>query len=317
MTYPPALPGSEMSAVEATYTAALARYGPEIAEMGRRLWQRIASPHWALEWALPRWLGDAFGLPLDTSHALVVGNVLGLAYVRLQDDLADGESNPASRPAAISLGTALYHQTIRHYMGLFDPASPFWNYLDTWMGQWLRATIQSNKPSITDFRAHQEDHFLRLAGRGAPLKICAAAAGLLAARAETIPPLAAALDHLLVSAVLLDHAHDWEQDLASGRYNAFIAYTSPLPQETEQREANRRHVLAELMLGGGGRAYFGIINDHLRLAGQIVQPLKITGLDAYLLWLEAHARDYGEELAARARARLREVTNLIFAPGEG
>jgi hypothetical protein len=301
-----------MVAVEAAYTAALAPHPPEIVAAGRRLWERIASPQWALEWALPRWLGDAFGLPSETSHALVSANVLGLGYVRLQDDLVDGDVDPAGRATATCLAAALYHQAIRRYTRLFASDSPFWSHLDGWMGQWLQAILHGQPSPARPFSAYQDEDYLRLAARGAPLKICVAAACLLAGRAGAIPSLASAIDHLLVGAVLLDHADDWERDLAEGRYNAFVAYASPMPQEPVQREENRRNVLAELWLGGGGRAYFDVVRDHIRLAGRIAQPWQVSGLSAYLLWLDAQAHTYGQELADGAQAILRKATTQVF-----
>jgi hypothetical protein len=68
-------------------------------------------------------------------------------------------------------------------------------------------------------------------------------------------PLAAGVDALLTGAVLVDHAQDWQADLAAERYNALVAYLSLQPHGSQDREAGRQAVLEELYLGA--RAFCG------------------------------------------------------------
>lgn len=292
--------------------AALERFPPPLADAGRRVLDRICSPNWTLEWYLPRWLGYAFGLQPEVSHALVLSNVFGLAYIRLQDDLMDGEVDQTSWKTTTLLASVFYHQAILLYTQFFDTKSPFWDYLEQFMAQWRRATLSSNEPPTTDFRSFEEEDFLRLAERGAPLKICCVGACLLAGREELIPTLTSAVDHLLVGAVLFDHARDWADDLAAGRYNTFVAYATSQPQVRHQREANRLSVLEEIYLGDAARPYFDLIRKHIRVAMEKARAVDCPDLNQYLLLFEGQVITYGERLADEARARLRAAAEQLL-----
>jgi hypothetical protein len=308
----PLLSDPEVLAVRASYCATLERFPPPLADAGRRVLDRISTPNWTLEWYLPRWLSETFGLQPDVTRALVLSNVYGLTYIRLQDDLVDGEVDQASWKPTILLAGALYHQAMLHYIRLFEWKSPFWGYFKQFMAQWQRATLSSNEPPATDFGSYEEADFLRLAERGAPLKICCAGACLLAEQEEVIPTLTSAMDHLLVGAVLLDHAHDWTDDLAAGRYNVFVAYASPLPQLPHQQETNRRRVLEELYLGEAARPYFDLARKHIQIAIETARTLDCQGLSQHLLSFNGQAATCGEQLADEARARLRAAAEQLF-----
>ena len=75
-----------------------------------------------------------------------------------------------------------------------------------------------------------------------------------------------AVDHMLTAQVLLDHLDDWPADLAAGRFNAFVAFVSDLPQTSQNRDANRRHVLGEFFLGEAGAAYVDLAKRHIQAA---------------------------------------------------
>jgi hypothetical protein len=308
----PLLSDPDVLTVRASFCDALARFPLPLANAGRHVLDRITTSNWTPEWYLPRWLGDAFGLQPDVCRTLVLCNIYGSAYVRLQDDLADGDVDQASRLLTTCLANALYQQAILQYVRLFERESAFWGYLEQFMAQWLGATLSSNSPDATDFRSYREEDFLRLAERGSGLKVCCAAACLLAGREEVIPILTSALDHFLVAAVLADHACDWADDLAAGRYNAFVAYASPLPQVADQREANRRNVLEEIYLGDAARPYFDVVRRQVRTAFEIARGVGCSGLSEYLLSLEKEVVIYHERLAEEARGRLRAAKEQLF-----
>ena len=218
---PPRLPETLEIVVKSQYGAALAGEPSELADCGRRLLDRISPPNWTLEWSLPGWLGNAHGLDTSTIADLTLANVFGLAYIKLQDDLLDGEVGGDDRQAALLLSSVLHRKWLLVYSGLFPGGSLFWRYFEQYMTQWVRATWASRQEHSKPWAAWGEEDLLILGQRGAPLKICAAAACLLAQRAELIPQLESALDHLLIGAVLLDHALDWAEDLAAGQVQRF------------------------------------------------------------------------------------------------
>ena len=256
---PPRLPEMLEITIKAEFGAALISQPSELAESGRRLLDRISPPNWTLEWSLPGWLGSAHGLDTSTIADLTLANVFGLAYIKLQDDLLDGEVGGDDRQAALLLSSVLHRKWLLVYTGLFPGDSPFWGFFEQYMTQWARATWASRQEHSKPWATWGVEDLLILGQRDAPLKICAAAACLLNQRQELLPLLESALDHLLIGAVLLDHAMDWAGDLAAGRYNAFVAYASALPQTAGHQTANRLAVAEEYLIGRAGQLYFQLL----------------------------------------------------------
>jgi hypothetical protein len=230
----------------------------------------------------------------------MLSNLYGMAYARLSDDLIDEDVDRDRRVVVVGLATALNHEWLRQYIQLFDRDSPFWAYLGAYTAQWLWAS----EPPLISFRDYTEDDFLRLARRGAPLKLCCAGACLLARREDLLTPLTSAVDYLLIATVLLDDAQDWAADLAAGRYNAFVAYASDLPQTPACREANQRNVLEEIYFGRTVRPYFDVATAYLRRALDATRPVGCIGLDGYLVRLADQVVACGTQMAAEARTRL-------------
>lgn len=281
---------------------------PAVAE---RLLEQIAPPSWTLEWSLPRWVGEPFGLDETLTIDLMLANVLGLGYIRLQDDLADGAVESAALPTTVCLSALLYQEWMALYRRLFAASSPFWTYFSLYQSQWIAATLHGNQQPVAAFMADNDD-LLRLAARGAPLKICCAGACLLAGHEEEIGPLTSAIDHLLAGMVLVDHAADWMDDLEAGRYNAFVHSISSLAQTPEHRESNRQRVMEEIFLGSAARSYFDLAQRAVQQAIQLAAPVAGGDLLDYLRWFEGQVVAQGQGLADQARAALQRATQQIF-----
>ena len=127
----------------------------------------------------------------------------------------------------------------------------------------MRAIESSTRLPEKPFSAYSEADFLLLGHRGAPNRPVPPLHAFWQTGTRSLPELEAALDALMIGAVLLDHAADWRRYLRVGRPNAFVAYASPLPQTAELQGANRVAVLALLAADDGGRPYFALIADHL------------------------------------------------------
>jgi hypothetical protein len=313
---PPRL--AEMSEITARnrFGAVLAGEPADLAEFGARLLDRISPPNWTLEWSLPGWLGNAYGLDASTIADLTLANVFGLAYIKLQDDLSDGDIDEGDRLAALLLSSVLHRKWLLVYTGLFPGDSPFWGYFEQYMAQWVRATWASRQKHSKPWSAWGEKDLLILGQRGAPLKTCAVAACLLAQRAEQTPQLESALDHLLTGAVLLDHALDWAEDLATGRHNAFVAYASGWPQTAEHRAANRQAVAAELLVGRAGQAYFRLLHRELTAARALARQAGGEDLARYIAWLRRETFSCCQGMAATAREQLHRAIESLFVAAE-
>jgi hypothetical protein len=303
-----------MLAAREGYLAAFRAAPPRLADAAVAWLETIRPPQWALEWSLPFWLSESLRLPSVATRCLVLSNVLGLAYIRLQDASTDSETLTVQPGLGPLLSTLFYQRWMQEYINLFGDDQRFWACFDQYMTEWLEATVASNEMPEHGFQDYDSDDFLRLAHRGAPLKVCAAGACWLAGREDLLPKLADAIDHLLVGAVLLDHAQDWSDDLAAGRYNAFVAYATPLPQTPENRETNTRMVQQGICLGEAARPYFQIARVHLQTARMLAEPANCPDLQRYLVWLDEQVVAYNERLASSAAVLLNNAVQRLFGP---
>ena len=179
---------------------------------------------------------------------------------------------------------------------------------DNYLGQWLRATSARNQQPAVCFQYYAEEDFIRLAERGAPLKVCCAAACALAGRPSDLDTLTLAVDNLLVSCVLLDHIYDWPQDIQADRYNAFVAYCSDLFQCSDNREANREAVLKKLYLKDIWKPYLDITQKFLAKAKNGAKLIGCHGLVEFITILGNETSNYSNWLKDEINNRKRTIT---------
>ena len=296
-----------LAPLQALFFASLEEMPAQIRQEGQRLLEQISTANWHLEWNLPRWLGETFELSLGATQDLILGNIYGLAFVRLQDNLNDGESI-GQEQEAILLGKALFSSWLGQYRQHFVRNSQFWQYLDQYVGQWLRATLEFDGPCGYDLRSGNPESLLWLAERGAPLKVCCAAASLLAGKEQLLPRLLDCMDHFLAGAVLIDHASDWEFDLKASHYNAFSAFIAPQVDQKLKTNPHRQTFLEELYLGDGPGSYFQLAQQQFQRASEVGRELGILGMEPYLNWLRSKTAIFGERLANDLRHRLQVAT---------
>jgi hypothetical protein len=283
----------DIEALHSAYVARVAETFPGGLAPAELLWRRIQPGQWELEWYLPLWLGKRLGVDHERSIAMVLGNVLGLASLRLQDDVRDGEVDAFERERANRLSGALYRLAVAEYRALLPPSSPFWLELELRMAEWQRAADADVSPASGGAALY------RLASRGAPLKLCARAMVELTSRQDMWPRLSRCLDNALSAMVLFDHACDWQEDLAGGRPNAFAAAASPHAPATQAR------VFAAMMGGQVIAPYFATVHAAFDRAARLADDLRIEPLAGYLrrqanaiereaLRLDAHYSNLGD-----------------------
>lgn len=288
-------PELDIAGVSAAYERRVREACPDQLAPGLRLLDRLQPARWMLEWHLPWWLGQAFRLDPDDAAEIVLSNVLGLGSIRLQDDLADGDIPAEDVASAGILSATLYEAALEPYRSRFQPASPFWIHLDS---------------SMADWRAATRDEDRRLAARGAPLTISVVAVCLLADRPDAFPALDQCLGHALEAMVLYDHVADWEADLHTGRWNAFVAGVSSASPTPGNREARRRAVLVAMMTTDALGAHVARIEAGMLRAAALADALEVPvpalgaffrafAIDARVrgtAW-ERHYHDLGERAA--------------------
>lgn len=299
----------DIPSLNAEFEAIARAASPAELALALRVRDRVGPERWSLEWHLPWWLGQAYGLDRETCSRLVLSNVIGLASIRLQDDLVDGEVPLVEVGAAKRLSAALYDSALGYYHQRFPASSPLWRQLRTWMEQWRAATYnaaQMHAPGSSDGHAGSS---VPLSRRAAPLKISALAVTLLADRTDRFPEIDRCIDSNLEAMVLFDHFCDWPEDLHAGRWNAFAAAAGVAQQRVEQLDRNRSGVYIAMLTTDVIRTYFERIAGAMGRAIDLSRNIGVPALERHMTetWatMDEHAlgvRSHYRGLAERATA---------------
>lgn len=245
----------------------------------RALIPRITTANWALEWESPSWLGAALGLPSATEAELRFANAAMLAYIRVADDIADGELDAAAAPLAQAL-RSVWRSAYRPLFGAPPSGGldTFEAFFDQYEAEWNAATFRQSGSDAPLWADYDETAFRRIAHRGATLKVAVAAAAVLAGREDVIAPIATSVDDVMVGVAMLDDAFDWVADLTAGRYNVFIAFCSDLPQTSAHERANQIATLRRIYGREGVSQYFRRLSERLAHAEKILSAGLCPGL---------------------------------------
>ena len=271
---------------------------------------RLDPARWTLEWYLPWWLGHAFELSTDVAFDLVVSDVLGLASVRIEDDLVDGHVPVEEIASSRTLSRTLYEEALRPYRAWFGPRHEIWTRIEAWMREWRDAALADDSDAIDVDGAGPATR--RLAARATPLRIPAYAVCVLAGREQDFATVDRLLDHALAALVLYDHLVDREDDLDAGRWNALVAAASPLPQTAEHRDRNRAALRVALMTDGAADELGRRIEAELEVAAAVSEGLGCPPLTDFLREAGARAREQALEVDAHYRDVAEQATRLLF-----
>jgi hypothetical protein len=108
---------------------------------------------------------------------------------------------------------------------------------------------------------------------------------VLAGRSSQFAVVDACLDHALGAMVMYDHVCDWQDDLAAGRWNIFVARYGSNPQRPGNASANRSSVFAAMMARRAVADQFALIGAELRRAARAATELGSEPLRTYLVGL--------------------------------
>lgn len=301
----------DRGSVRKHYDATIERCAPLHAGQARRLFERISSPAWNLEWSLPRYLGEAFELPETVILTLVLANVYGLGCIRLRDDLADAETRKRDLAGSTILADLFYQEAIHCYEELFSPSSRFWSYLERYMNQWQEATFAGGRIESLDLAGGLHEQYEALAHKGAPLKIGCVAACMQADRVTLIEQVTSSVDHALAAAVLFDHVYDWSEDLAAGRFNLFVKRFARFPQTRAHTKANELEVM-EAIVADRTAPYFDLIRRETDIAIRMSNSISVPGLAGYLETFKAQVGAFETVLRNGAHGVLEAACDLLF-----
>ncbi len=333
---------TEIQQIRQEFLQAIETLTPGLRPAGEVLYSRISSPHWALEWGLARWIGEAYGLPEPLIHTLTLANIFLLGFVRISDDLVDMDFQPAEIPIdwlpapqrptdfsaapqeqagalspsghsqSVLLGILLQNLWLKQHLSLLesheiDPCR-YWEDLTEALSQWIIATSDQERRPAHGFSSFTEADFLRMGHRFSLLKTCGVASCLLAGRHDCIGPLSSAVDHILVGVVLMDDAFDWLSDLQQGRYNAFVAYCTGSEQTRQRQDLNRQEVLHAVYIEQKLHPFFDIILARLATAGTFARQSGVEKLAAFINCLSFDMQAYQQKLDQYVLAQLREAS---------
>lgn len=303
------LSDSDVIAVREAFRLKLNDLAPPLSEAGHHILDQISTPNWTLEWFLPRWLGNSFGLSTDVIRTLTLSNVLGLAFLRLVDDQVDGENQIADPITALSLATRLHHLAFQPYRELMMDHPQFWDHADEYMAQWTNAILASTRPPQEGLRDFSQDHYQLLAHLGAPLKICCLAAWSLSNQKADLQNLLLSIDHYVIGAVFLDHYKDWQKDLHAHRYNLFVDHVlqgnNMLLTEDEVQSYIREAILNVEVLD----LYFSIILKQVQTAQAYAAKVRCNEL-------EQHLRSFHQQITLRADGLIQSIEDVIQRAGQ-
>lgn len=290
------LSDSDVIAVRAGFQLDLNNLAAPLAIAGHRILDQISTPNWKLEWFLPRWLGNSFGLSPDVIQRLILGNVLGLAFTRLVDDFVDDEDQVADPVTTICLATLLYHLAIKRYRELININPRFWDEVDEYLAQWANAIYVSNRSPERGYRSLRQNNFRSLAQLGAPLKICCVAICSLSNQELAMHDLLLSIDHYVISAILLDHFKDWQDDVRANRYNLFVDHITLGLEELRTGEGLRQHVLQAILNSEELSQYFTMILKHAQVAKLYASKVPCIELEQHLNSFHQQVFVYGDRL---------------------
>ena len=295
-------PDLAVARVTAATERRIATICPEELPLAQRTLRRLTPQRWALEWHLPWWLGRSFGLSAGRCEGLVVSNLLGLVALHLEDGLRDGDLPAADVGGAARLSPLLLNAALAGYQAVLPASSPFWPFAGEALNRWRAA--QDAAPA--------RGHALPLADRAAPVRVAAFAVCLLAERQDAWPTLDQCLSHALAALVRYDQLVDWEDDLAAGRWNAFVAGIAPGVQDGAHAERNRAAVHVALLTAGAATAEYRRVEADAQAAASLAFDLGVLPLASYL---EDYAeRTAGERIATQGHydGIVAQATELLF-----
>jgi len=181
----------------------------------------------AISFLLPYWYGEQIGSERELCRELAVGNLYAMLHFFLLDDAMDGESvqeGAAARGSAytiregLAVSQLLHERFLASYQRYFTYDSSFWSYYRNYMEEWAAVVYTEGTSPIDPHNPKQ------LAGKAAPVKLCAAALLIQRGLSERIAVTEQAIELVLAVLQLSDDWSDWSKDLdIEPNCNAFLS----------------------------------------------------------------------------------------------
>lgn len=200
---------------------------------------------------LPYWMREVTGAPEALCRDLAVGNLFAMLHYFVLDDAMDGQEgrSPQGLRKSLALGQLMHGMYRRRYTSHFPHDSSLWTFERAYEEQW--AIVVGGEGS----EAVEPRDIARLAGKAAPVKLCATGVLHGSGQTERVRDIEQAVDLALAILQLSDDLEDWREDLADERRNAFLtlvrnklalAESEPLTEPLVKRAIYRLGCVSEL-----------------------------------------------------------------------
>ena len=227
----------------AKYQEFVENFPSPLNSLGKEYLQRSGGCPYTAKY-LPFWVGDIYRVPRDLCRSIALSACFACVYVRLGDQIMDENSSEKQWERLLPFGTIALMEMMRQYRSLFPPTSPFWNYLEQYIAEWLQSISWEETNHWGKLQDYNDADLLLIARKAAVLKLSAMPVALLAGHEDAVELLARYIDHTMVVYDLLDQLKDWRQDLQAGHYGYLLtkvilganwSESSPPPQDFVQR----------------------------------------------------------------------------------
>jgi len=172
-----------------------------------------------ISYLLPYWLREPADHPIELCRELAIGNIYAMLHFFLLDDAMDGGTGrleAGGMRGSLALGQLLDGLFQQRYNRHFPNDSLLWDYYRKYVEEWAAAVCTESAVPM-DPRDPS-----RLAGKAAPVKLCAAGLLLFSGQPERIPAAEESVNLALAVLQLSDDWGDWREDLPDANRNAFL-----------------------------------------------------------------------------------------------
>jgi hypothetical protein len=275
----------ELERAQADYWASLELLKPLIAdrpEAEKTLsLATVRSPASFVVFALPYWLGRAFGVEMALQRQVGVCSLYVLRAILDLDDIADQDAVPASLPLSVAASTLMYSEMLGRYHRLFPPDSIFWERVRVYFGEWVRSMAWERQVADDWQRGLDLD---AAAGKAAPFKYGCAAIALLGGAAERLPEIERGVDLMHGLLMLIDDAFDWMKDVPAGRANTFISGLVADGLVDADDLADQEAVLKVIFTTDGVERHYRRIRSAANQALEVIARLNVPEWASLIEW---------------------------------
>jgi hypothetical protein len=189
-------------------------------DLGKESFRRLSWNPCPYTVVLPFWVGDIYHLPRDLCRRVALPSCLASFYVFLQDRIMDECEGQWIKLSPF--GIILFTDMMRQYRALFPADSPFWEYLEQYVTEWLQSISWEEASHWDKLQDYSEDDLLLVSRKAAMFKLSAMPVALLAQHEEVVELLAQFVDYTQVIFDLIDQLRDWHEDLQAKHYGYLL-----------------------------------------------------------------------------------------------